>query len=179
MLLGLIAIGFLSARAPANAASAGDVAPSVGDMAPDFELTTQDGVEFRMADYRGRKPVYVIFWNTWCSYCIKKIPRYQKLQEQFGDKIQIIAINTTWSDTPQELRSFKEQHDISYLMAFDDGESVTDQYQVFKVPTEFIVDINGIIRYRDGLPEYLVAHLPDWLVPHVPSRDNAQQAGKK
>lgn len=172
MLLGLIAIGFLAARAPANAAS-------VGDVAPDFALTTQDGVEFRMADYRGRKPVYVIFWNTWCSYCIKKIPRYQKLQEQFGDKIQIIAINTTWSDTPQELRSFKEQHDISYLTAFDDGELVTDQYQVFKVPTEFIVDINGIIRYRDGLPEYLVAHLPDWLVPHVPSRDNAQQAGKK
>ena len=148
LLLGLIAIGFLAARAPANAAS-------VGDVAPDFELTTQDGVEFRMADYRGRKPVYVIFWNTWCSYCIKKIPRYQKL------------------------RSFKEQHDISYLTAFDDGESVTDQYQVFKVPTEFIVDINGIIRYRDGLPEYLVAHLPDWIVPHVPSRDNAQQARKK
>jgi peroxiredoxin len=155
------------------------MAASVGDLAPGFEIVTQDGAEFRLADYRGRKPVYVIFWNTWCSYCIKKIPRYQKLQEQFGDKIQIIAINTTWSDSPQEMRSFKEQHDISYLTAFDDGELVTDQYQVFKVPTEFIVDINGIIRYRDGLPEYLVAHLPDWLVLHVPSSDNAQQTRKK
>ena len=74
------------------------------------------------------------------------------------------------------MRSFEEQYDIRYLTAFDDGESVTDQYQVFKVPTEFIVDINGMIRYRDSLPEYLVAHLPDWLALHAVSEDNAQQA---
>ena len=153
-------------------------AAGVGESAPGFEIATQDGSKFQLADYRGRKPVYVIFWNTWCSYCIKKFPRYQKLQEQFGDKIQIIAINTTWSDSLQKMRSFEEQYDISYLTAFDDGESVTDQYQVFKVPTEFIVDINGIIRYRDGLPEYLVAHLPDWLVLHAVSEDNVQQAPK-
>ncbi len=167
-----IVTGLLAASVPA-------IAASVGDVAPDFELTSQDGGAFRLSDFRDRKPVYVIFWNTWCSYCIKKIPRYQKLQEQFGDKIEIIAINTSWSDSPEEMRSFKEQHDISYLTAFDDGESVTDQYQVFKVPTEFIVDINGIIRYRDGLPEYPIAHLPDWLLPRVPSENNAQQVRKK
>lgn len=164
--------GLLAASVPA-------IAASVGDVAPDFELTSQDGGAFRLSVFRDRKPVYVIFWNTWCSYCIKKIPRYQKLQEQFGDKIEIIAINTSWSDSPEEMRSFKKQHDISYFTAFDDGESVTDRYQVFKVPTEFIVDINGIIRYRDGLPEYPIAHLPDWLLLHVPSENNAQQVRKK
>lgn len=163
LILHLMAIGSLIVSAPAAAAS-------VGEMAPDFEVTTQDGSVFQLSEFRGRKPVYVVFWNTWCPYCIKKMPRYQKLQEQFGGKIEIIAINTTWSDSPAEIRSFVEHHQIQYSTAFDAGELITDQYRVLKVPTEFIVDINGIIRYRDGVPAYLAAHLPDWLLPYVPSK---------
>ena len=154
-------------------------AAGVGELAPDFEIATRNGSEFRLSDYRGQKPVYVIFWNTWCSYCIKKAPRYQKLQEEFGDKIEIIAINTSWSDSPEEMRSFDEAHQIKYSTAFDAGELITDSYQVFNVPTEFIVDIDGIIRYRDRVPEYLAAHLPDWLLPYVPSKSAAQLVCEK
>jgi len=141
----------------------------IGELAPEFEVAIEDGTVFRLSDYRGRKPVYVVFWNTWCAYCIKKTPRYRKLQEQFGDKIEIIAINTTWNDSPEELRAFEEQHQINYSTAYDAGELITDEYRVFNVPTEFIVDLDGIIRYRDGVPEFLAAHLPDWLLPYVPS----------
>lgn len=154
-------------------------AAGVGELAPDFEITTQDGTEFRLSDYRGRKPVYVIFWNTWCSYCIRKTPRYQKLQEQIGDKIEIIAINTTWSDSPEDMRSFEEAHRIKFSTAFDTGELITDRYRVFNVPTEFIVDIDGIIRYRDRVPEYLAAHLPDWLLPYVPAKNADQLVCRK
>lgn len=145
-------------------------ATTIGEMAPDFEITKDNGQTFRLSDYRGEKPVYVVFWNTWCSYCIKKTPRYKRLQQQFGDKIEIVAINTTWSDTREAMRSFKEQHDLEYSMAFDTDALVTDRYGVFNVPTEFIVDINGVVRYRDRVPEYMAAHLPDWLLPYVPSK---------
>jgi peroxiredoxin len=167
LLLPLSGLVLLLAGGPATAAS-------VGELAPDFEIATQDGAVFRLSDYRGRKPVYVVFWNSWCSYCIRRTPRYIKLQEQFSDKIEIIAINTTWSDS-----SFEQHHQIKYSTAFDAGESVTDQYGVRKVPTEFIVDVNGIIRYRDRVPEYLAAHLPDWLLPYIPSDHTAQLVCKK
>jgi peroxiredoxin len=166
LILSLLAIASIMGGVTASAAS-------VGEVAPDFEVTTQDGYNFRLSDLRGQKPVYVVFWNTWCSYCIKKTPRYKKLQEQFGDKIEIVAINTTWSDTPEEMRSFENKYDINYATAFDAGELITDQYQVRNVPAEFIVDVDGIIRYRNKVPEYLAAHLPDWLLPYVPSRKTA------
>ncbi len=166
LILFFIAIGLLVVNGPATAAS-------VGDIAPDFEVATQDGNVLRLSEFRGRKPVYVIFWNTWCPYCVKKTPRYKKLQEQFGDKIEIIAINTSWSDSPEEMRSFEEHHHINYSTVFDTGELITDRYDVFNVPTEFIVDVNGIVRYRNSVPEYLAAHLPDWLLPYVPSRNEA------
>ena len=169
LLHGLVVMGLLLTGAKAMAAS-------VGEIAPDFEITTQDGREFHLSEYRGRKPVYVIFWNTWCSYCINKISRYQELQEKFGEEIEIIAINTTWSDSPEEMRSFGANHEIVYSTAFDAGEFVTDKYGVHNVPTEFIVDIDGVIRYRNGVPEYLAAHLPDWLSPYVPSEKTAALA---
>jgi peroxiredoxin len=169
LIQGLLVLGLLVIGAKATAAS-------IGDVAPDFEVTTQDDRDFHLSEYRGRKPVYVIFWNTWCSYCIEKTPRYQKLQEQFGDKIEIIAINTTWSDSPDEMRSFEKIHKIRYSTAFDAGELVTEQYGVSRVPTEFIVDIDGIIRYRNRVPEFVAAHLPDWLLPYVPSKKTAALA---
>ena len=168
----ILAAGWLLAGSPT-------IAASVGEVAPDFEVTTQDGNVLRLSQFRGRKPVYVVFWNTWCSYCIKKTPRYQKLQQQFGDKIEIIAINTSWSDSAEEMRRFEEHYQIQYSTAFDTGELVTDRYRVSTVPTEFIVDVNGIIRYRDGVPEYLAAHLPDWLLAYVPSRKSVALACTK
>ncbi len=144
-------------------------AAGVGDFAPNIDITNNDGNVRRLSEFRGRKPVYLVFWNTWCMYCIKKTARYRKLQEQFGDKIEIIAINTSWSDSPEKMRSFEKRFNTNYSTAFDFGELITDRYQVTAVPTEFIVDVNGVIRYRNSVPKYVVAHLPDWLLQSGPS----------
>ena len=147
--------------------TAAATAADVGDVAPDFEITTQDGVVLRLSEFRGQKPVYLVFWNTWCSFCMKKVPRYIKLQEQFADKIEIIAINTTWSDSPAQMRVFEDRFHINYLTAFDLGKLITDRFEIINVPTEFIIDVNGIIRYRNRVPEYPIAHLPDWSVTNA------------
>lgn len=144
-------------------------AATVGEVAPDFLVTTQKGEVLRLSDYRGEKPVYVIFWNTWCPFCIRKVPRYIKLQEQFGDKLEIIAINTTWSDSPEKMRAFEDRFHVNYSIAFDIGKRITDRFGVTNVPTEFIIDVNGMIRYRNRVPEYPIAHLPDWSVTNASS----------
>jgi len=137
-------------------------AVEIGELAPGFELRTVDGELFRLTDYRGKKAVFLIFWNTWCTYCIKKTPRYAKLKEQFGDRVEIIAINTTWHDSIEDIKQFQQHFAVNYPLALDNGEALTERYAVSAVPTEFIIDINGVIRYRDGIPEYLAAHIPDW-----------------
>lgn len=152
------------------AVTASATAADVGDVAPDFEISTRDGDVLRLSQFRGRKPVYVVFWNTWCSFCMKKVPRYIRLQDRFADKIEIIAINTTWNDSREEMRAFEDRFRINYSTVFDIGERITDRFGVINVPTEFIIDVNGIIRYRNRVPEYPIAHLPDWLVTHASSR---------
>lgn len=46
-----------------------------------------------------------------------------------------------------------------------DGEVLTGRYGVYGVPTEYSIDIDGVIRYRDGVPKYLAAHIPDCYKP--------------
>lgn len=139
----------------------------IGKLAPSFELHTIDGEFLRLADYRGKKAVCLVFWNTWCSYCIKNAPRYTKLKNKFGDRLEIIAINTTWNDSKEDIKQYQLRFGVNYPIAMDDGETLTERYGVSGVPTEFIIDINDVIRYRDGIPKYLAAHIPDRFQPYT------------
>lgn len=144
----------------------------IGDIAPSFDLKTIDGEPINLSDYQGKKAVYLVFWNTWCSYCINKTPRYKKLEEEFGDRIEIIAINTGWSDSPAEMEQYRNQFGTNYPLVFDNEEFVTKRYEVRAVPTEFIIDVDGIVRYRDRVPTYIAAHIPDWFQPYTPDMNH-------
>ncbi len=136
--------------------------PNVGDIAPDFEITQLDGTKFRLSEYKGKQSVYLVFWNTWCHYCMKKIPTLKKIQQNLPNDLKIIAVNTTNKDSIEESHAFQKRFDINYPLAFDTGKPVTDLYNVWGTPTEFIIDINGIIQHRDEVPKSFAKHLKKW-----------------
>jgi len=133
-----------------------------GMIAPDFELTRLDGSQFKLSDYRGKKAVYLVFWTTWCTYCMRKIPKLQHAQKILGRQIEIIAIDTSVKDTIEKARNFQKDRNITYPLAFDFGKKVTNLYNVWGTPTEFVVDINGQIIHRDKVPDNLSEHLSNW-----------------
>lgn len=136
--------------------------PDSGAIAPDFEITQLDGTQFKLSDYKGKKSVYLVFWNTWCHLCMKKIPKLKATQLNLADGIKIIAVNTTNKDSVEESLDFQKRFEIPYPLAFDHGKTVTDLYNVWGTPTEFIIDINGVIQYRDDVPDKLEDHLAQW-----------------
>jgi peroxiredoxin len=136
--------------------------PDAGQIAPDFEIMQMDGTQFKLSDYKGKQSVYLVFWNTWCHFCMKKIPKLKAAQLNLTDDIKIIAVNTTNKDSIEESIEFQKRFDINYALAFDSGKKVTDLYNVWGTPTEFIIDINGIIQHRDAVPDKLERYLGDW-----------------
>lgn len=136
--------------------------PNEGDDAPDFEITSITGEHFKLSDFKGKQSVYVVFWNTWCHYCMKKIPKLKAAQSKLSDDIKIIAVNTSRDDSVQESLDFQKKYNINYMLSFDEGEIITDLYNVHGVPTEFIIDITGKIIHRDGVPNKLEHYVDKW-----------------
>ncbi len=143
-----------------SAAQAAEVKP--GMIAPDFTLNRLDGTQFKLSDYRHKKAVYVVFWTTWCTYCMKKIPKLKYIQAVLGKQIEIIAVDTSVKDSFKKMAQFQKDRNISYPLAFDFGKKVTDLYGVWGTPTEFIIDINGRVIHRDKIPTDISEHLSNW-----------------
>ncbi|WP_207515855.1 TlpA family protein disulfide reductase [Longitalea luteola] len=74
---------------------------TIGDKVPDIKAShviNSDNSELSFSDYKG-KMIILDFWGTGCTACIKAFPKIDSLQEEFKDKIQIIAINQESKDS--------------------------------------------------------------------------------
>lgn len=122
------------------------VALEVGDRAPDFaapSLTGKGVVE--LSDYRG-KVVYLDFWASWCAPCLKAIPEIERIRGELpADSFQVVAINLD-QKTKSALR-FLEKHPVGYPSASDPKGRLPTQFGLETMPTSYLIDANGVIRY--------------------------------
>ncbi len=142
------------------AASAEEPGTRVGNRAGEFTIARLDGSEFRMADYRGKKAVGLVFWATWCPNCLAEIPTIKAFHANYQNDIELLAINVAINDSVEKIDQYRTEHGVNYPMAFDEEGGVVNQYAVVGTPTILIIDVDGIIRYRGArVPEDIVDHL--------------------
>ncbi len=120
-------------------------------LAPDFELMDKDGAPWRLSDHRG-EVVVLNFWSVTCAPCLHEMPSLERLAriaaEDWGD-VRVVAVSTDpgWDDVRTVLR------DTTPLTVLFDPESevVLGQYGSRLFPETWIVDRDGVIRFRyDG-----------------------------
>jgi peroxiredoxin len=151
--LGWILCLFLILMAPAaSALEAGDAAPAFS--AP--ELGGKQTVS--LSAYRG-KVVYLDFWASWCPPCLVSLPKLEELRQEFPDAdFQVVAVNLD-RETGKALR-FLAKRPIGYPSASDPAGRIPEQFQVGTMPTSFLIDRSGVIRYvHEGFREADVAEL--------------------
>ncbi len=98
-----------------------------------------DGNTISSHDWHG-KVTFVNFWATWCRPCLEEIPDLVKLQERYGDYLQIIGVST--DDGPVErVKEFVQEHGINYPVVMNTPELQDAFPGVFALPTSFILDL--------------------------------------
>ena len=121
--------------------------PAALTAAPAWKLKDLDGQLVDSAQFKG-KVVVIDFWATWCVPCRSEIPGYVALQKKYGkDGLAIVGISLD-TVAPAEVKQFVAQNHMNYPVVIGD-ESVTAIFGgVDAIPTTFIVDRQGNIRYR-------------------------------
>lgn len=134
------------------------VEPKVGSLAPDFEISDFEGSRHRLSDFRGR-PVYVNFWASWCTPCLRELPDIQELADRHKDGLVVIAVNRAEPLKRAEayfanIEKLNGEPGISFTVnGLDPDDTLYRRYTPFPgaMPVSYFLDANGkVIRLLAG-----------------------------
>jgi cytochrome c biogenesis protein CcmG, thiol:disulfide interchange protein DsbE len=137
-------VGCAGGAGPANGSAAASH-PLLGAPAPKFELPDASGGAAQSLDTYAGKVVVVDFWATWCEPCKQSFPVYQKLVDELGG--QLVVLGVSQDDDPSGIAAFRSETGAKFPLVWDDGKAVAKSYDPPTMPTAFVVDGSGIIRF--------------------------------
>jgi len=127
--------------------------------APNIVGQTIYGDEIDLKRYKS-KPVVVYFWADWCPICKIKNPSINDLTKDY----QVVSI-ATFSEDKQGIIDYLHDEEIDMSVIFDENNEWAKLYNVSAVPSIFIIDAQGNIRFVEkGYTSSLGMKLRLWWV---------------
>ena len=113
---------------------------------PAVEVTTLDGEHFSLEAHRG-EVVLVNFWATWCRPCRVEMPGFERVYTRYRDQGFTILGLSTDATGSEGVRRFVADRGVTYPVAMAEGGVRREFGGVREIPTSFLVDRTGEIRY--------------------------------
>lgn len=145
----------------------GQLAITIGSMAPDFSMPTPEGVEVALSSQRG-KYVLLDFWASWCGPCRKENPHVVSAYEKFKDKgftvfgVSLDRANdkAKWVEAikTDNLGAWTNVSDLKYCSC-----EAALKYGVSAIPQNFLIDPTGKIIAKNLRGEALHKKLAELL----------------
>jgi peroxiredoxin len=131
----------------------------VGQSAPAFTLTDQNGKEVSLESLLKKGPVAVVFHRSvdWCLYCKLQMVQLQRIRKEIeAAGGQVVGISY---DPVEKLKPYAERGKITFPLLSDVGSRTIDAYDIrykeappetsgFARHATFIVDQKGVIRAK-------------------------------
>ncbi len=131
------------------AAHAGDwkaFSGAEGQAPPALVLPDLDGREVDLAALKG-DVVLVNFWATWCEPCRDEMPSLNQLQQRLrGRRFKVLAVNV--GEGRARIQQFLASAPVDFAVLRDAESVAIKAWRTRVLPTSFLVDQNGMLRYQ-------------------------------
>jgi cytochrome c biogenesis protein CcmG, thiol:disulfide interchange protein DsbE len=122
----------------------------VGKPAPTFDLPglAEGAPRLTLESFKGQL-IAINFFASWCLPCRAEHPLLKQISAEFG----VPVIGIAWKDKPEASRAFLAELGDPYEATGTDENGRTGiDFGITGIPETFLVDGNGIVRYRFAGP---------------------------
>jgi thiol-disulfide isomerase/thioredoxin len=127
------------------AMSSGSMRAAPPKSAPDVTWQTADGAAVRLSDYTGQI-ILVDFWASWCTSCKTSFPALDAIHRDYQSKgVEIMAVNL--DERRRDAERFLGEHPHHLTVLFDPTGASPVAFGVKGMPTSFLIDRTGTIRF--------------------------------
>lgn len=119
-------------------------APRTGDMAPDFEATTDTGSTVRLSDYRGQRVVLYFYPKDDTPGCTKQACGFRDNYAEINAHDAVVL--GVSPDAEASHVKFKQKYDLPFTLIVDEDHSISEAYGVWGEKKMFGKAYMGIIR---------------------------------
>jgi len=126
--------------------------------APAFALKRLNGDgRVDLASLRGRTPIVLDFWASWCIPCIHESKRLEAAMQKYGNRVTFLGVDT--KDYGPDARKWQRTHGITYPSVHDGDGKVLSRWGGLPIPKIFFVNRSGTVVgqlvVEEDLPRYL------------------------
>ena len=118
----------------------------LGDIMYDFTVTDPDGNQITLSEaLKEHQMVMLNFWFADCTYCVEEFPFVEEVYQQYGDLMEIIALNPYPTDTDADVVEMGTTLGLSFPMAKCDMGFNAGNFGQGGYPTSVFIDRYGMV----------------------------------
>ena len=119
---------------------------------PAYAAVTLAGDSTSLAAQEG-SVVLLNVWATWCHPCRGEIPELEALHKKYSPRgLRLIGVSVDAAGAQADITEFMKEFPMSYPIWLDPDERVSAQFLLVGVPTTFLIDKQGVLRWRKTGP---------------------------
>src|SRR5688572_31765451 len=130
--------------------------PQVGATAPEFTLKDGSGADWSLAEHRGKVVVLLFYPGDETPVCTRQMCSVRDRWEDYtATGAEVVGLST---DSVESHQKFSANHELPLRLLSDASGTVANLYGARSlIPGKvarsvFVIDPNGLIRYRDVRP---------------------------